>query len=167
MRFRFFEYAFFVSAFGAVAFFPAARPFLPLLRVPAVVSLIALTGACLITALAIAHKNTARPSRTLAIFSAITAGCGAIFASIASQSLAPAFVAWGTMACIAALTFGSVLARRFFRRVEKDFRRNMGHVMALSLAGNAILLVLMAFFSSVSPAVAGTITAAITLAALL
>lgn len=167
MRFRFFEYVFFVSAFGTVALFPAALPFMAFLRVAGAVAAITVTGISLIAALGIAWKNAARKSRALAAWGALAAGCAGLAASVAGQSMPPVFVAWGIVAFVAVLTFGAILARRFFRRVERDFRRNIAHVAALGLAANAVLLVLAAFCAALPPIVAGAVTAIVTFAALL
>lgn len=167
MRFRFFEYVFFASAFGVVALFPATRPFMALLHLPAAMLILTLTGIATLSALALVSRIMSRPMRGSIIPTAFAMGCSAFFISAAGYVLPPVFVTWGLMMLIATFTFGSILARRFFRRVEKDFRKNIGHIMLVGLASSAITLILAFFFATLPPLAAGFITAAIAFAALM
>lgn len=167
MRFNFFEYAFFASAFGTIALFPPALPFLPYLTLPTVALILALAGGAVLLTLALYGKQVAHPTRKRAFACAFVAGCAALFISIAGRSLPPPFICWSIVGFLAIFTFGSILARRFFRHVENDFRRNFGHIIVISLATNAAVLVLTYFFATFPPIIAGIATAAVTLVALL
>jgi|GEM_PF-2465330 len=167
MRFRFFEYIFFVSTFGAITLFPFITPFTPLLRVAGIALLIFLTATSLILTLGSAWKNIQKKSIEHSVLTALIAGCTALFAGYAMYYIPPLFLGWGIVVCIATLTFGSILAHRFLNRIEKDFRRNSMHVILISLASNAILICALAFIATLIPPVAGILTALITLAALL
>ena len=167
MRFYFFEYVFFASALGTLALLPTAFPFMPYLALPAVALILSLAGITTLGTLSLSKKQKAHPARKTALAAGLLAGCAAFFTSIAGQSLPPIFIAWAIAALIATLTFGSILARRFFRRVERDFVRNIGHVFAVSLIGNAVLLALVSFFASFPPPLSAVVTTLITVVALI
>lgn len=167
MRFQFFEYVFFVSAFGTLAFFPAARDLMPLLALPAYALNVALIGITALVALALYEKNHTHPTHKKALIIAAIAGCVALLISILGQASSIAFAAWSLNATLAVFTFGSILARRFFRRVERDFRRNMVHVLIAGLAINTVGLFAIHFFTTFPPIMMGIFTAIITFIALI
>ncbi len=164
MRFRFWEYVFFASAFGAVALLPAALPSMPFLAVPVAAFTLALASCSLVAALALYGKRTPNGQKLLC---ALVAGAGALLLSGAEEWMPVPFVAWSVAAAVAVLTFGAILARRFFRRVERDFRHNFVHVMAVGIAVNAIGLTLAFFFAVFNPVFVGMTAAAVTLVSLL
>ena len=164
MRFNFFEYVFFVSTLGAIALFPSARPFLPLLALPAVALVLSLAGITLLINLTLYRKQLTHPMQKRALICAFIAGCTAVLISIAGQSLTPIFIAWAITALCAVFTFGSILARRFFRHVEKDFRRNFSHIMIMSLVANILILALIYCLTLFPPIMAGAVIAIMTFA---
>lgn len=167
MRFYFWEYVFFASAFGAVVFFPAASPLLPTLALPSTALILALTGMSAFAALALYDKSRAHRARAWAFVIAAVTGCVALFASIAGQTTQPAFVLWFVNIILASLTFGAILARRFFRRVERDFRRNAGHIIVTGLAIQAAAMICMLLAAVFPPILIATSVAVIALVALL
>jgi lysylphosphatidylglycerol synthetase-like protein (DUF2156 family) len=167
MRFTFFEYVFFVSAFGTLALFTGAQNLLPLLTLPAYAFTIALTGITTLIGLTLYEKNQAHSTRKKAFGIAALTGCVALLISMLGQATSAAFALWSLNAVLAVFTFGSILARRFFRRVERDFRRNMAHILVIGLAINMIGLFAANTFAVFPPVMTGILTAAITLVALL
>lgn len=167
MRFHFWEYIFFASAFGAIVFFPVSVPFLPLLHLAGTALVLALTGISAFAAFALHERNREKPTRVRAFAAAAVTGCVALFASVAGQALPPAFVLWSASVILVMFTFGSILARRFFRRVERDFRRNAGHVIVTALAANAAAMLFMLLAAAFPPILIATGVAVITLVALL
>ncbi len=79
----------------------------------------------------------------------------------------PVFILWSANVVLALFTFGSILARRFFRRVERDFARNIGHVIVIGIATQAVAF----FFTLVStifpPILIGAAVAVVAYSALL
>lgn len=167
MHFRFWEYVFFVSAFGTVAFFPAAKPLIPLLAVPVYALDAALAAITVLAGLALYERSAGNRTRKQALAVAAITGCAAVLVSILGYMSAPEFALWSLNAAIAVCTFGSILARRFFRRVERDFRRNAVHVLALGLAVNAVGLLASYLLVLFPPVMIGVLVAIITFAALL
>lgn len=178
MRFYFFEYVFFASAFGVVVFFPVASPLFSTLANPTTALILALTGISafaglalyqrnLGTGLALYEKNRANRTRVRTFIAALVVGCVALFASIAGQVMPPTFVLWGVNAILTAFTFGSILARRFFRRVERDFRRNAAHIIVTGLATQAAALLFVYLFAAFPPVLIATGVAIIALVAFL
>ncbi len=166
MRFRFWEYVFFVSAFGTVVFFPAAKPLMPLLAVPVYALDAALAALTALGALALYERTMGSRTRRQALAVAAITGCAAVLVSIGGYMSAPEFALWSLNAAIAACTFGSILARRFFRRVERDFRRNAAHVLALGLAVNAAGLLAAYLLVLFPPVMIGVLVAIVTFVAL-
>ncbi len=167
MRFRFWEYVFFVSAFGTIAFFPAARGMMPLLTLPAYALNAALTGLLALLALTLYERSAGRRTRKQSLAIAAITGCVAALASTGGQTSSPEFALWSLNAVIAVCAFGSILARRFFRRVERDFRRNMAHILAIGLAFNAAGLLAAHLLTLFPPIMIGILTAIVTLVVLL
>lgn len=167
MRFRFWEYVFFASAFGTVVFFPAAQPLMPLFAIPAYALNAALTGLAGLGALALYERTMDKRTRRQALAVAAVTGLTAVLLASSGQASSPEFALWSLNAAIAACTFGSILARRFFRRVERDFRRNMAHVLALGLAVNAAGLLAAYLLVLFPPVMIGILIAGVTLVALL
>ena len=166
MRFTFFEYVFFVSAFGTLAFFPSARPLLPLLTLPTIVFSITLTGLAAFTWLWLYEKIKGNPTRARVAVVAVLAGCVAILINATGALSSPEFALWSLNAVLAAFTFGSIIARRFFRRVERDFRRNASHILIIGLAINAAGLLAANLFTIFPPVLIAILTAVITFIAL-
>lgn len=160
MRFRFWEYVFFVSAFGTVVFFPAAKPLLPLFAIPAYALNASLTGLFVLAALALYERSIGSRTRKQSLAIAALAGCAAVLLSMGGKASSPEFALWWLNGGVALCTFGSILARRFFRRVERDFRRNAAYVLVIGLAVNAAGL-LAAYLSAIFPPVMVGILAAI------
>ena len=166
MRFTFFEYVFFVSAFGTLAFFPSARPLLPLLTLPAVTLSITLTGLATFAWFWLYEKTSAQPTRARAVVIAVLAGCVVILINATGSLSSPAFALWSLNAVLATFSFGSILARRFFRRVERDFRRNASHILIIGLAINAAGLLAVNLFTVFPVVLIAILTAVITFIAL-
>ncbi len=167
MRFHFWEYVFFASTFGAVVFFPVSVPFFPLLRLTSTALILALAGISAFIALALHERNREKPTRARAFLAAAVTGCVALFASVAGKAMPPAFILWSISVILTMFTFGSILARRFFRRVERDFRRNAGYVIVIGLATNVAALLFILLATAFPPVLIATGVALITLVALL
>ena len=167
MRFTFFEYVFFTSAFGTLAFFPAARPLLPLLALSPITFSITLTGLAAFLWLWLYEKTSEKPTRARAAAVAILTGCIAILINATSTVSSPAFALWSLNAVLATFTFGSIIARRFFRRVERDFRRNASHILVIGLTINAAGFLATNLFTAFPPVLIAILTAVITFIALL
>lgn len=167
MRFNLFEYVFFVSAFGTLALFIAAQNFLPLLTLPAYAFIVALTGLMALLGLAIYEKSHASRTGKKSLLLAALSGCVALLMSMLGQATSAGFALWSLNMTLAIFTFGSILARSIFGRVDRDFRRNMAHVLIASLIINAIGFFAAHFFAAFPPIMVGILTATITLVALL
>ncbi len=167
MRFHFWEYVFFVSAFGTVVFFPAAQDLMPLLAVPAYAFNAALAGIAALAGLTLYETSRGNRTRKRSLIIAALAGCTAVLISTGGYASSPEFALWSLNAAVAVCTFGSILARRFFRRVERDFRRNAAHVLALGLAMNAVGLLGAHLLVLFPPVIIGVLFATLTFAALL
>jgi hypothetical protein len=167
MRFRLFEYIFLSGAIGTLALFPLIKPFLPILMVPTAMLFVALTASGTLGAIALFGRHANHPRRATAGVAALLAGCGAFFASASAHFMPSIFVAWAILASAAILSFGAILARRFFRHVEKDFRRNAAHAIIVGLMGAGATLAVTSFAGSVPPFWAGAIALSLSIAALL
>lgn len=167
MRFHFWEYVFFASAFGTVIFFPYATPLFSFLTQPVTVFVLGLTGISAFAALAIHEKNREKRARLRTLAAALLIGCVALLISFAGRAMPPVFILWSANVVLALFTFGSILARRFFRRVERDFARNIGHVIVIGIATQAVAF----FFTLVStifpPILIGAAVAVVAYSALL
>lgn len=166
MRFHFWEYVFFVSAFGTVVFFPAARDLMPLLAVPTYALNAALAGLATLTGLTLYETSRGNRTRKQSLIVAALTGCTAVLVSIGGHISSPEFALWSLNAAVAVCTFGSILARRFFRRVERDFRRNAAHVLVLGLAVNAAGLLAAYLLVLFPPVMIGALVAIVTFVAL-
>ncbi len=166
MRFRFWEYVFFASTFGAVVFFPAARPLMPLFALPAYALTAALLGLAALTGLTLYEWSVGNRTRSQALAIAAVTGLTAVLLATAGQTSSPEFAVWSLNAGLAVCTFGSILARRIFGRVERDFRRNAVHVLALGLTVNAIGLFAAYLLVLFPPVMIGILVAAVTFVAL-
>ncbi|MSR73488.1 MAG: hypothetical protein EXS60_00270 [Candidatus Pacebacteria bacterium] len=167
MHFRFWEYVFFVSAFGTVVFFYGARDLMPLLAIPAYAFNAGFAGIVALLGLALYERSMGSRTRKQALIIAAATGCVAVLVSMGGHASSPEFALWSLNAAIAVCTFGSILARRFFRRVERDFRRNAAHVLALGLAFNTAGLLTAHLLVLFPPIMIGVLMATITLVALL
>ena len=167
MRFTFFEYVFFISAFGTVAFFPAALPFMPLLALPTTALTVACMGIFAFIGLTLHEKKRGEKTPRITLCIAAIAGCVALLISIMGRATSPAFALWSLNAILATFTFGSILARQFFRRVERDFRRNASHALVIGLAINAAGLLAANLFTVFPPTLVAILTAIITCIALI
>ncbi len=167
MRFNFFEYAFFVSAFGTLALFTAAQNFLPLLTLPTYVFIIALTGFMVLLGLATYERNYIHHTRKKSFILAALAGCVALLISMLGQASSAAFALWSLNMALAVFTFGSIIARRFFRHIKHDFHRNTKHILIVGLAINTLGFFAAHLFTAFPPIMMGILTAIVTLIALL
>lgn len=167
MRFRFWEYVFFVSSFGTVVFYPAARPLMPLLKIPAYALGAALAGIAALAALTLYERTIGSRTRKQAFAVAAVTGLAVALLATAGQTSSPEFALWSLNAAVAVCTFGSILARRFFRRVERDFRRNAVHVLLAGLIANTAGLFIAYLLNVFPPVMIGILIAILTLIALL
>lgn len=150
--FRFWERAFFISAFGAIALYPLAKGFLPVVfgNGPLLLLFASIGTVAFLALIFFAEFDEAGKGRW-AIACALSVAALSPLAGFASSLTSTAAVVWFADAAVAIAVAGYMVSRHITNRLERDFKRHAASAVMHGMGANALVLLLVQLSSFVPP----------------
>ena len=142
---HYWEAVFFTGLFGAIALYPAAQGFFPrVLSDAPLFTLLIATGIAAFLTLVVYFEFHERRRTRYVTACAFNAALTVAFLGTLTHTLTPQALLWFLDALLALFTFGYIVSKHLFQRVERDFLRRAHHIILTGFVLNALTLLFMA-----------------------